>query len=437
MLFRTLHFYGMLPDGLYEDRRLHGKCIHLLRNLYGSAEAPRLFHDLSHNWFISEGFEVNPHEPCLYFKWIKNVPLFCLVHTDDILTVSTPEIIVEHKARLKKVFNLKEVGELGKGAEPSLYLGMEIVRTPTEFQLRQTKLIDMLTSKCGNLLSSIPHEKVPMRDIRLDDTSCPDTPELKAKWKLKAYRSLLGVCGYLMLATRNDISFAYQRLARWNDNYGQDHCDALLRLVKFLEKSKQTHYLSISKFGGWNLSGYCDSDFNGCPVMHMSSTGWIIFLGWVPISWCSRLQRCVARSTGEAEYLALSSLSQEAVYLSMFARSLKIPESVFEIYSNESNEHDTNGTDPSAVQIWSDSQVALAQAKKPDNWVVDKLRHIKTAYHFFKSYVRNGALRLLGISGKDNPSDIYTKGWGAPGKTAANQKADDFKRHADFCAGRR
>ena len=79
----------------------------------------------------------------------------------------------------------------------------------------------------------------------------------------------------------------------------------------------------------------------------------------------------------------------------------------------------------------------MAQAKKPDNWVVDKLRHIKAAYHFFKSYVRNGALRLLGISGKDNPSDIYTKGWGAPGKTAANQKADDFKRHADFCAGRR
>jgi hypothetical protein len=54
--------YGMLPDGLYEDRRLHGKCIHLLRNLYGSAEAPRLFHDLSHNWFIGSARTMSLHQ---------------------------------------------------------------------------------------------------------------------------------------------------------------------------------------------------------------------------------------------------------------------------------------------------------------------------------------------------------------------------------------
>ena len=138
--------------------------------------------------------------------------------------------------------------------------------------------------------------------------------------------------------------------------------------------------------------------------------------------------------------MALSSISQEAVYLSMLAESLRVPSSVVELHCNDRSPHATDDTRDiwkTAVQVWSDSEAALGQAKKPDNWVIDKLRHIRTAYHFFKQYVRWGVLRFVSVSGKDNPSDIYTKGWGAPGKTATNQKADEFQRHAAFNLGRR
>ena len=126
----------------------------------------------------------------------------------------------------------------------------------------------------------------------------------------------------------------------------------------------------------------------------------------------------------------------------MFARSLKVPMSAFEIFSNDKSRYQADSRRPAhvfdtAVKIWSDSKVALAQASKPDHWVVDKLRHIRTAYFFFKSYVRSHMLTLCSVSGTDNPADIFTKGFGAPGKTAANQKADVFHRHAMFCAGRR
>ena len=39
-----------------------------------------MWHDLLHNWFIAAGFEVNPHDCCLYTKWEDGVPLHCLVH---------------------------------------------------------------------------------------------------------------------------------------------------------------------------------------------------------------------------------------------------------------------------------------------------------------------------------------------------------------------
>ena len=125
----------------------------------------------------------------------------------------------------------------------------------------------------------------------------------------------------------------------------------------------------------------------------------------------------------------------------MLVASLAVPVAIVKIFCNDRSRYDTGGADSgkfrTAVKIFSDSKVALAQAAKPDAWVVDKLRHIKTAYFFFKSYCRRGDLKLLEIGGKINPADIFTKGFGAPGKTAANQKSEYFQHHALICAGRR
>ena len=434
--------YASIPGGLYIDGRLKGKFMHLLKNLYGAAEAPRMFHNLLHNWFVADGFTVNPHEPCLYIKWIGSTPLLALVHVDDCILVGAQDQLNDLKTRIKVTFSLKELGPLGldPSGAPSMVLGLEVRRTDDEFQLRQTKLIDVLVTKAGNELHNIPHEKVPIRDLRLDSSSSPHTAEERSKWRTRPFRSLLGIVGYLMLASRMDCAFAYQALARFNDSYGQDHWTALLALVMYLKKSRDSFYLCISKHGGMRLCGYCDSDWNGSEFCK-SSTGWIIFFGNTPISWVSRLQRVTARSTGEAEFYALSSIAQEAVYLQMLVQSLQVPSSAFEIFCNDKSRYQDCSDRPkqlfdTAVKIWSDSKVALAQASKPDNWVVDKLRHIRTAYFFFKSYVRSAQLELCSCSGIDNPADIFTKGFGAPGKTAANQKADLFQRHANFCSGR-
>ena len=81
--------YCPCPGGLYLDGRLLGKFLHLLKNLYGADSAPRMFHNLLHNWFIANGFDVNPHEPCLYVCWTGEAPIFVLVHVDDCIIVSS------------------------------------------------------------------------------------------------------------------------------------------------------------------------------------------------------------------------------------------------------------------------------------------------------------------------------------------------------------
>ena len=105
-----------------------------------------MFHNLLHNFFIANGFTVNAHEPCLYHKWVDGHPILCLVHVDDGILVGTRLLVDQLKADVRKHFNTKELGALGLDPEgkPSLLLGMEIIRTESEFQIRQTGLIDIL-----------------------------------------------------------------------------------------------------------------------------------------------------------------------------------------------------------------------------------------------------------------------------------------------------
>ena len=170
-------------------------------------------------------------------------------------------------------------------------------------------------------------------------------------------------------------------------------------------------------------------------------TGWIIFWGCSPISWCSRMQCATARSSSEAEFMSLSSCSQECLYLQMFVALLNILMSMLEIYANNISHHTDSSNTPEekynlAVKIWSNCQVALAQAKKPEHWIISKLRHICMAYFFFKSYVHVGNLSLHSIPGSNNCSNCMTKGYSMPGKTSANQKADLFQKHALACLSR-
>ena len=88
-----------------------------------------------------------------------------------------------------------------------------------------------------------------------------------------------------------------------------------------------------------------------------------------------------------------------------------------------------------AVRIWCDSQNAVAEANKPENWVSNKLRHIKTGYHFLCGYIQDKLFSLEHVPGDFNCSDIMTKGWGKSKAGAENQRAAEWRRHADFCLG--
>lgn len=85
------------------------------------------------------------------------------------------------------------------------------------------------------------------------------------------------------------------------------------RLLRYLAGSAAQGILLTSSSAA-KLAAYSDSDWAGCPITRKSTTGYCIFLGHSPISWKSKRQSVVSRSSTEAKYRAMALTTWEVVW---------------------------------------------------------------------------------------------------------------------------
>ena len=105
------------------------------------------------------------------------------------------------------------------------------------------------------------------------------------------------------------------------------------------------------------MRAWTDSDWAGDVDSRRSTTGHIVSRGNCAISWSSKLQKTVAQSSAEAEYYALSAVSNEVVYQKQILDELNKGSSTVSIYAASSNDQ------KSPIEIFSDSQSGMAMAR--------------------------------------------------------------------------
>ena len=171
----------------------------------------------------------------------------------------------------------------------------------------------------------------------------------------------MGSLLYATVATRPDISQALGVLSRFNAGLTEAHLTATKRILRYL---KGTIDLSpqYKRTENAKVLGFSDADWDSNMDNRHSTTGNVFVMSSGPIIWLSQKQATVALSTA-AEYIALSSASQEAVWLRKLLSDL-----------------DENYSDP--ITIMEDNQGAIAMTKNPIGHKPTK--HIDIRCHFVR-----------------------------------------------------
>ena len=81
--------------------------------------------------------------------------------------------------------------------------------------------------------------------------------------------------------------------------------------------------LLYRKDSSGSCTGYSDSDWAGDIEDRRSTSGYLFLINGAGVSWRSKKQSSVALSTAEAEYMALASAAQEAIWIRQLTQDLK------------------------------------------------------------------------------------------------------------------
>ena len=237
------------------------------------------------------GFQASLLDSSLFTLRHGTLVAFLLVYIDDIvLTGNSPKFLTSLIAQLSAVFELKELGPL------SYFLGLQITRTSKGLLVTQTKYAQDLLLRV-NMHTSKPARTPCAPNTRLSPT---DGALLSNPHE---FRSLVGSLHYLTFI-RPDLIFVVQQVCQFISNPIDLHLIAAKRILRYVNGT--LHHGVFLQPGPLSLSAFSDSNWAGDPYDRHSITGYIVYLGYNPITWSAKKQDTISRSSTESEYRALA-----------------------------------------------------------------------------------------------------------------------------------
>ena len=161
----------------------------------------------------------------------------------------------------------------------------------------------------------------------------------------------------------------------------------VLRILRYL-KGTIFDGLLFSSHSSLTLQAYSDADGAGDPTDCRSTTGYFFLLGDSLISWRSKKQTVVARSSTEAEYRALAATTFEFFWLRWLLQDLSVNCST-------------------ATKLHCDNRISIQIAH--NNVFHERTKHIEIDCHFIRHHLIQGTLTLQSVSSQDQLADIFTK----------------------------
>nr|CAN60617.1 hypothetical protein VITISV_003256 [Vitis vinifera] len=328
--------YMMQPSGFKDPSKPNHVC-RLKKAIYGLKQAPRAWYTTLENVLLELGFDNSRADLSLFIYRKHSIICYFLVYVDDLVIIgNNTNFVASIIKQLGDRFFLKDMGLL------HCLLGVEVVPTKARLFLSQHKYIRELlstTNMSGAKVVSTPLSITQSLKL-LDGTTNVDNTE---------FRRIIGSLQYLSLK-RPDISFAVNKLSQFMHKPTTIHFTTTKRLLRY---SKQT-----------------------------------IFHGSNPISWSSKKQRAVARSTTEAEYRALANVTFETMWFLGLLHELD-----FSLKAVSLLLCDNLGATHLSFNLVQHS----------------RMKHIQIDLHFVCDLVQRGSLQVRQVHTQDQLADLLIK----------------------------
>ena len=130
---------------------------------------------------------------------------------------------------------------------------------------------------------------------------------------LERYRRLVGKLNYLTV-TRPDIAYSVSVVSQYMSSPTVDHWKAVEQILGYL-KGAPGRGIMYDNHGHTRIECFSDADWAGCKEDRRSTSGYCVFIGGILVSWKSKKQNIVSRSSAESEYKAMAQSIFEIIWV--------------------------------------------------------------------------------------------------------------------------
>ncbi|CAM9286669.1 unnamed protein product, partial [Ascophyllum nodosum] len=217
----------------------------------------------------------------------------------------------------------------------------------------------------------------------------PRDPEEKEEMKKSPYREAVGAFMWTATMARPDIACAVWAVARLCKNPGPAHKKAVMKILQYLLHTEEWGITYGGQGCGLCMEAYTDLDFGACLDTRRSVSGAVLMLAMGPISWHSRMQDVTASGTSEGEYVALSEVANEVLFLRQVQEFMEPWMRV------------------GAVNVFGDNEGAIKLAI--NKHASRRTKHIDVKHYLVRDASDARKVRVAYVRSKDQHADLLTK----------------------------